>query len=207
MKLAITNSNGQTIGEHIVGFRPIETMRGTQAVHDTVTAYLANQRTGTASTKTAGEVAGSNRKPWRQKGTGRARAGSFQSPLWVGGGVVFGPRPRDFSKKVNKKTRQMSLVKALSERIIAGDVVIIEGKIVDKPKTKLMVGLFERIRLPGTVLIVQDTVDMNVTLACRNLPFVDIVSSDEVNTYQILKSDKVIFTLSAFGKVEERLRV
>src|SRR5262245_24143258 len=116
MKLTVKDINGNQQGELEVKFELVEGGRGTQAVHDTVVAYQAAQRSGTACTKTAGEVAGTNKKPWRQKGTGRARAGSHQSPLWVGGGVVFGPRPRDFSKKVNTKTKQLALRKALTER-------------------------------------------------------------------------------------------
>ena len=117
MKLTIKDTLGKPQGELEVQFAVIENGKGTQAVHDTVVAYQAAQRSGTACTKNAGEVTGTNRKPWRQKGTGRARAGSFQSPLWRGGGVVFGPKPRDFSKKVNAKTKQFALRKALSERL------------------------------------------------------------------------------------------
>src|ERR1700749_1474441 len=117
MKIAIKNLEGKDQGEYEVKFPVIEDGRGTQAVHNAVTAYRAAHRGGTASTKKVGEVSGSNKKPWRQKGTGRARAGSHQSPLWVGGGVVFGPKPRDFSKKVSKKPRALALRKALSERL------------------------------------------------------------------------------------------
>src|SRR6476619_7499508 len=106
MKIAIKDIRGKKAGELEVKFQLVEDGKGTQAVHDTVVAYQAAQRMGTACTKTVGEVAGTNKKPWRQKGTGRARAGSFRSPLWAGGGVVFGPKPRDFSKKVNSKTKQ-----------------------------------------------------------------------------------------------------
>src|SRR5690242_1297464 len=113
MKLTVKDISGKEQGELEVKFQLVEGGKGTQAVHDTVVAYMANQRRGTACTKNVGEVAGTNKKPWRQKGTGRARAGSFQSPLWRGGGVVFGPRPRDFAKKVSRKTRQLALRKAL----------------------------------------------------------------------------------------------
>src|SRR6266540_6585266 len=125
MKLTIIDSKGQSQGELEVKFPLIENGKGTQAVHDAVVAYLANQRMGTACTKNAGEVAGTNKKPWRQKGTGRARAGSFRSPLWRGGGVVFGPRPRDFGKKVSRSTKQLALRKALSERLKSGDVMVV----------------------------------------------------------------------------------
>ena len=110
--------------------------KGTQAVHDTVVAYNAAQRSGTACTKNVGEVAGTNKKPWRQKGTGRARAGSFRSPLWRGGGVVFGPKPRDFSKKVSRSTRQLSLRKALSERLNAGDVLVVDDLKLIRPRPR-----------------------------------------------------------------------
>src|SRR5208282_4256815 len=126
MKLKIQDIKGNSQGELEVKFPLIENGKGTQAVHDTVVAYNAAQRSGTACTKTAGEVAGTNKKPWKQKGTGRARAGSVRSPLWAGGGVVFGPKPRDFSKTISKKTRQLALRKALSERLKAGDVLVLD---------------------------------------------------------------------------------
>jgi len=126
MKLTIKDSNGNSAGELEVKFPLVEDGRGTQAVHDVVVAYQAAQRMGTACTKTMGEVAGSGKKPWRQKGTGRARAGSFASPLWRGGGVVFGPKPRDFGKKVSWNTKQLALRKALSERLRAGDVIVVD---------------------------------------------------------------------------------
>jgi len=205
MKLTVKDNQGQDQGELEVKLQLIENQRGTQAVHDTVVAHMANQRMGTACTKTVGEVAGSNKKPWRQKGTGRARAGSFQSPLWVGGGVVFGPRPRDFGKKVNRKTRQLSLLKALSERIKANDVLVIDDIKLASPKTKTMVALLDNLKISGTVLIVLEAIDNNVILASRNIPCVDVVTGEEVNTYQVLKSDKLIFTRSSFAKVEARL--
>src|SRR5882762_8480458 len=136
MKLTVTDINGNQQGELEVKFELVEGGRGTQAVHDTVVAYQAAQRMGTACTKTAGEVQGSNKKPWKQKGTGRARAGSVRSPLWAGGGVVFGPKPRDFTKKISKKTRALSLRKALSERLKLGDVVIVDDLKLASHKTK-----------------------------------------------------------------------
>src|SRR5947199_9343907 len=126
MKLIVKDIAGKDQGELEVNFALVEGGKGTQAVHDAVVAYLANQRMGTACTKNVGEVAGTNKKPWRQKGTGRARAGSFRSPLWRGGGVVFGPKPRDFGKKVSRSTKHLALRKALSEPLRAGDVVVID---------------------------------------------------------------------------------
>src|SRR5579859_5575735 len=152
MKLAIKDTNGNSAGELEVQFPLVEDGRGTQAVHDVVVAYQAAQRMGTACTKTMGEVAGSGKKPWRQKGTGRARAGSFASPLWRGGGVVFGPKPRDFGKKVSRKTRQLALRKALSERLRAGDVLLVDNLSLATPKTKDFLSVLKALELKGTTL-------------------------------------------------------
>src|SRR5438270_11408814 len=152
MKLQIKNSKGKPQGELEVKFPLVEGGKGTQAVHDTVVAYRAAQRSGTASTKTMGEVSGTGKKPWRQKGTGRARAGSFASPLWRGGGVVFGPKPRDFSKTVSRKTRQLALRKALTERLNAGDVLVVEDIKLESPKTKGFVDTMSKLGIAGTAL-------------------------------------------------------
>src|ERR1041385_3240414 len=140
MKIAVKDINGKAAGDFEVKFPMVEGGKGTQAVHDVVVAYRAAQRAGTHSTKTMGEVAGTNKKPWRQKGTGRARAGSFRSPLWRGGGVTFGPKPRDYTKKVSKKTKQLALRKALSERLNAGDVLVVDDLKLSSAKTKEFVG-------------------------------------------------------------------
>ncbi len=205
MKIAIKNIEGKNQGELEVRFPMVENGKGTQAVHDAVVAYRAAQRSGTACTKNVGEVSGTNKKPWRQKGTGRARAGSFQSPLWVGGGVVFGPRPRDFSKKISKKTRALALRKALSERLKAGDVVVVDDLKLASPKTRDFAGLMSTLDLKGTTLIVSLETDKNLTLASRNLPGVALTTSDSLNTYDILRPDKLLFTKGAFEKVEARL--
>jgi large subunit ribosomal protein L4 len=206
MKIAIKDIKGKSQGELEVKFELIEDGRGTQAVHDTVTAYRAAQRSGTACTKNVGDVSGSNKKPWRQKGTGRARAGSNQSPLWVGGGVVFGPKPRDFSKKVNNKTKQLSLRKALSERLKAGDVVVVNDFNLTSAKSKDFVGVLTALELDGgTALIVAGEIDKNLTLASRNVANVELTTSDTLNTYEVLRSDKLVFTKGAFEKVEARL--
>lgn len=205
MKIAIKDTQGKSQGEHEVKFALIEDGSGTQAVHDTVVAYQAAQRMGTACTKNVGDVAGSNKKPWKQKGTGRARAGSFASPLWRGGGVVFGPKPRDFSKKVNTKTKQLALRKALSERLKAGDVVVVDDFKLGSAKTKDFVGVLAALELKGTALIVAHEADKNLTLASRNLPNVALATSDSLNTYDVLRPDKLIFTKGAFEKVEARL--
>jgi large subunit ribosomal protein L4 len=205
MKLSIKNTKGASQGELQVKFPLIENSKGEQAVHDVVVAHRAAQRSGTACTKTVGEVAGSNKKPWRQKGTGRARAGSFRSPLWAGGGVVFGPKPRDFSKKVNKKTRDLALRKALSERLKAGDVVIVDELSIAAPKTKDMVAVLKALQIDGSTLIVQPAVNRNLMLASRNIPDLTVTTSDKLNTYDVLRPDKLVFTKGSFEMVEARL--
>ena len=205
MKIAIKNLEGKDQGEHEIKFPLIQDGRGTQAVHDAVVAYRAAQRSGTASTKTVGEVAGTNKKPWRQKGTGRARAGSFRSPLWAGGGVVFGPKPRDFAKKISRKTKHLALRKALSERIKAGDVVVVDDLKLGSPKTKDFVGVISRLELKGSTLVVSAGTDKNLSLASRNVPNVALTTSDSLNTYDVLRPAKLLFTKSAFEKVESRL--
>lgn len=205
MKISVKNSQGKAAGELEVKFELIENGRGTQAVHDTVTAYRAAQRSGTACTKTAGEVAGTNKKPWKQKGTGRARAGSFQSPLWVGGGVVFGPKPRSFAKKVNARTKQLALRKALSERLKAGDVIVVDDLKLASPKTKDFVGVIKALDVKGTALVISTGDNKNLTLAARNVEKVALATSETLNTYDVLRPSKLIFTRGAFEKVEARL--
>ena len=206
MKISIKDISGKDQGELEVKFTLIENGKGTQAVHDAVTAYRAAQRSGTACTKNAGEVAGTNKKPWRQKGTGRARAGSFQSPLWVGGGVVFGPKPRDFSKKISKKTRALALRKALSARLQAGDVVVVNDLQLTSAKTKDFANVISALSLTGTTLVISNGEEnKNLTLASRNISYVEVTTSDTLNTYDVLRPDKLLFTKSAFEKVEARL--
>jgi large subunit ribosomal protein L4 len=207
MRLHVKDTKGNPAGEVEVGFAVIEDGKGTQAVHDTVVAHLANRRSGTACTKTMGEVAGTGRKPWRQKGTGRARAGSFQSPLWRGGGVVFGPKPRDFGRKVNVRTRQLALRRALSERLRAGDVIVVEDLQLAAPKTKEFLGILAGLELGGqTVLVCASSDNRNLQLAARNVPDVEFTTGEVLNTYAALRYDKLLFTRAAFAKVEQRLK-
>lgn len=206
MKLTIKDTKGNNQGELEVKFPLIEQGKGTQAVHDTVVAYRAAQRMGTACTKTMGEVAGTGKKPWRQKGTGRARAGSFASPIWRGGGVVFGPKPRDFAKKVSRKTKHLALRKALSARLLSGDVVLVDDLKLETAKTKEFLSVLSALELNGgTALIVAHTADNNLALASRNVANVALATSDSLNTYDVLRPDKLVFTRGAFEQVEARL--
>jgi len=205
MKLTVKDIQGKDQGELEVKFPIIENGKGTEAVHQMIVAYNAAQRMGTACTKNVGEVAGTNRKPWRQKGTGRARAGSFQSPLWRGGGVVFGPKPRDFSNKVSRSTRQLALRKALSERLKAGDVLIVEDIKLNSSRTRDFLAVLTALQVHGTALIVSNSGDQNLRLASRNVRDVEVTTGETLNTYQVLRSDKLVFTRDAFEHLEKRL--
>ena len=180
--------------------------KGRQAVHDAVVALRANRRRGTASTKTKADVNLSGAKPWRQKGTGRARAGDKSSPVWVGGGVAFGPHPRDYSKKVPKKVKVLAFRKALSERILAGDVLLVETFEVREPKTKQFLALVgETGANARTTLIVGTGFDEKTYLAARNVKDALLTRAAEVNTEQLLAFDKVIVTKDALATLCERL--
>jgi len=175
----------------------VEGEKGNQAVHDVVTAMRANRRSGTANTKTRAEVRGGNRKPWRQKGTGRARAGSSSSPIWRGGGVVFGPRPRDYSKDVNKKTRRLAFRRALSARIAGGDVVVTEAFEVGDGKTKSFLSQASALADVEKLLIVSGSFTEETFRSARNVPFVQLMTAAEVNTEQLLSFDKILLTEGA----------
>ncbi|HEY1477301.1 MAG TPA: 50S ribosomal protein L4 [Chthoniobacterales bacterium] len=183
----------------------IENGRGTQAVHDVVVAMRANRRSGSANTKTKAEVAYSGKKPWRQKGTGRARAGYASSVIWAGGGVVFGPKPRDYSKKVSKSVKRLALLKALSSRIIAGDVLVTEEIKVTTPKTKEFVALLKSQTEADKVLVISTHFDEATSKAARNVQPVLLNTASEVNTEQLLAFQKIIVTNEALIKLAERL--
>ena len=206
MKLPVIDISGTSKGEiEFADAWLIKDGKGTQAVHDTVTAYMANQRLGTSKVKQISEVHGSGKKPWRQKGTGRARAGSFASPLWRGGVVVFGPHPRDYSIKVPKKVKALAFRKALSERLTAGDIVILDDLKLGTHKTKDFAGIVSRLAPEArTMLIIADHVDDNLKLAARNVPDVQVERADSVNAYELLRFDKIVVTKAAVEKLQSR---
>jgi large subunit ribosomal protein L4 len=185
-------------------FELIENAKGGQAVHDTVVALQAARRSGTASVKTKATVNLSGAKPWRQKGTGRARAGYKASPVWVGGGVVFGPHPRDYSKNVPKSVRRLALRKALSARIVAGDVLVVDGFAVTEPKTKNFVSLLKATVAEEKVLVISATFDENTYRAARNVKPAQLVTASDVNTEQLLNYRKIIVTNAALAQLAER---
>ncbi len=180
--------------------------KGNQAVHDVVVAIQAARRSGTAKTKTKGEVAGSGAKPWRQKGTGRARAGYKSSPIWTGGGTAHGPRPRDYTKNVPKAVKKLAFRKAFSERIKDGDVLIVENFAVAELKTKGFVSLVnDAFTGAKKTLVIGASFDETTYKAGRNVKSTQLVVASDVNTEQLLAFDKIIVTRDGIQKISERL--
>ena len=205
MELDVKTLSGSDSGKVPVGFELVDAEKGNQAVHDTVVAFMAAQRMGTAKTKTRGEVSGTGKKPWRQKGTGRARTGSRRTPIFTGGGVAHGPKPRDYSKKVNTKTRRLALRKALTERINAGEVIVVDSLKLESHKTKALADQIESLAPEGTVLLGNGEADGKLALAARNIPLVELVEAESLNTYEVLRPDTVIISKDALEKVASRL--
>ena len=214
MKVAIKDTSGADRGELKAKFTPVDDDKGQQAVHEAVVAYNAAQRSGNACTKTVAEVAGTGAKPWRQKGTGRARVGYRRNPIWRGGGVAHGPKPRVYIKKLNKKVRDLAVLKAFTERVKDGQVVILDELSLDKPataqlaKTLTALGIDARkpasARYKSAVLITAEA-DNNVALSARNIERVRSTTSDSLTTYEILWPDVLVFTREAYEKFEQRL--
>ena len=171
-------------------------------VHQAVVSFLAGSRQGTSKQKTRSEVRGGGKKPYRQKGTGRARAGTIRSPLWRGGGIAFASTPRDYSKKINKKMYRAAIRSIFSELLRQGRLVAIEKPVLEKPKTKEIANFLKEFSL-SKVLIITDELDVNLYLSARNIPNVDIITVREINPVNLLKAQKVAVTADAFKKIEE----
>lgn len=182
----------------------VEGHQGSQALHDVLVAYRANRRSGTACTKTRAEVSGSGKKLWRQKGTGRARMGSVRSPIWSGGGVVFGPKPRDYSKKIPKNVKKLALRAALTSRINDGDVLAASDFTVSDGRTKSFVSAVKDMTNASSVLVIGQAFDALTFRAGRNVQDVQLVSADDVNAEQLLAFDKVLITTAALETLARR---
>ncbi len=207
MKLKIYSTDGSTFAEkEFSGIEAFEGDRGLQAVKEVVVAHMANARQGTRSTKTRGEVRGGGKKPFKQKGTGRARAGSIRSPIWVGGGVVFGPRPRDFSKKINSKVKALAFRRAFYDRVAAGEIDLIEGFVVPNAKTKEINAVVARIAPKGRILIVDERFPEETRRAARNLARVEMQESANLNTLDLAKYRSLILSEKALEKVLARMK-
>ncbi|HHV72335.1 MAG TPA: 50S ribosomal protein L4 [Clostridia bacterium] len=204
-KVAVYNMDGNQVDEinlsdDIFGIEVNEAV-----LHQAVTMQLANERQGTASTKTISMVRGGGAKPWRQKGTGRARHGSIRSPLWRGGAVVFGPHPRSYAKKMPKKMRRLALKSALSAKTSSEEILVLDQLQITEPKTKTVVKLLNNLKAPKKVLIVLADFDENVYKSARNIAGVKTIEATGLNVYDILNADKLIFTKDAVARVEEVL--
>jgi large subunit ribosomal protein L4 len=207
MKFKVFNPDGSFNREAEYEDIPVfEGDKGLQAVKEVVVAQAANARQGTRSTKTRGEVRGGGKKPWRQKGTGRARAGSNRSPIWTGGGVVFGPRPRDFSKKVNSRVKALAFRRAFFDRAVAGEVDIIEAITVEPAKTRVIDGVLTKIAPKGSVLVVDANFAATSVRAMRNIPRIETTEAALLNTTELCRYDRIVLTASAMDAVVGRLK-
>lgn len=201
-KINVLDRTGNVVGEVELKEDIFDIEPNEPVVHEAVVQYLANQRQGTQSAKTRAEVRGGGRKPWRQKGTGRARAGSIRSPLFKGGGVIFAPKPRDYSKKMNKKAKNLALRSVFSDKNQNKDLRIVDVLEFEEPKTKEMIKVLEAIDAPKA-LIVTDTKNDNVVRSSNNIPKVKTTTVNEINVYDLLLYDTLVLTKDALEKIEE----
>ena len=199
MKLKVFSVDGLKAQEKIFSKLPVlETNKGKQALRDFIIAYQSNQRQGNACTKTRSSASGGNRKPWKQKGTGMARHGSRRSPIWVGGGVAFGPKPRSFSKKITQKVKALAFKRALINRILDKDIDLIESLHVDKPKTKIFNKIIFNIYPKGKILIVDKKLQNNICLASKNISRISICDYSSLNAWELIRFKKILFSEQAF---------
>ena len=203
--LAIIDSTGAAAGAYELKSEWLESEKGDQAVHDVVVAFRAKQRRGTASTKRRGEVSGGGAKPWRQKGTGRARSGSNRSPIWRHGGITFGPLPRSYAKSVNRGVRRLALKRTFTERLAENAVIVVDKIELAEAKTRRMLELLVKIGAGSDALIVMDEAREAVQRATGNLPGVVVMSASAVNPYWLLLFKKIVFTRTALDRFVKRL--
>lgn len=196
---------GKRIGEHELSGEIFEARVSVPLMHQVVVAGLASLRSGTHSTKTRGEVSGGGRKPWRQKGTGRARHGSIRSPIWTGGGVAHGPRPRTHDMRVNKKMKRGALRSALTDALQSGKLAVVTSLSFDEPKTKAATAVLASLELDGKVLLVLPEPESVVELSFRNLGNVRIVYAPSLGAYEVLAADRVLFTQAALDVLEGKV--
>jgi large subunit ribosomal protein L4 len=202
-KVALYDMSGAQIGElelndSVFGIEPNQAV-----MYDFVKMQLANKRVGTSSTKTRAEVSGSGKKPWRQKGTGRARVGNRRNPVWTGGGIAFGPRPRDYSYRLPRKVRKLAMKSALSSKVLENNIIVVDQLSFDEPRTKQMVATLQALNSSKKTLVVTADGDANITKSARNIPGVKPLRVDYINVYDLLRYDTLLITRDAVAKVEE----
>ncbi|SDL17775.1 50S ribosomal protein L4 [Natronincola ferrireducens] len=202
-KVAVYNVSGEQVSEIELNDNVFGVEVNQHVLYEVVKNQLANKRQGTQSAKTRAEVRGGGRKPWRQKGTGRARHGSIRSPLWVGGGTVFAPKPRDYSYTLPKKVRRLAMKSALTSKVSSNEFIVLDELALDAPKTKEMINILSNLKVDKKALIVLGDKNEAVIKSARNIPGVETASVNTLNVYDILKYDKFIITKDAVQKVEE----
>jgi large subunit ribosomal protein L4 len=202
-EVEIKDKNNNTIGKMTLPDDIAGVRTDMSVVHEVAINFLANQRQGTHATKTKGFVSGGGKKPWRQKHTGRARAGSIRSPLWKGGGIVFGPQPRDYRYNLPKKVKRIALMTAFNQKLSDGEVIIIDGFSLEKPRTKELIGILKNLGLNDkSVLIIVGEKDDSVRLSARNIPGVNVVRVADLNTYEVTTHNRLLFTKEAIARLE-----
>ena len=199
----VFNMAGAEVGTMELAERVFGAEINAAVLHAAVRAYLLNQRQGTQSTLTRTEVSGGGRKPWRQKGTGRARQGSTRSPQWTHGGVALGPKPRSYRTDMNKKTKRVALFSALSAKVAEGKLIIVDEIACDTYKTKIMVNMLSALGVDNRALIVLDSVNPYTIKSCANIERVETTQATTLNVYEIMKADKMVITAAAVKKLEE----
>lgn len=200
--VTVLNMNGEEVGTMELNDSVFNVEVNENAMHMTVVQYLANRRQGTKSAKTRAQVRGGGRKPWRQKGTGRARQGSIRSPQWRGGGVVFAPKPRDYSFKINKKLKRIALKSALTTKMVEHKLLVLDKLELAEIKTKQMKQVLTNIKTDNALVVINNN-DRNVILSARNLPAVKTAATNTINVYDILKYDKLVLTKDAANEIQE----
>lgn len=206
-KLKVYSSDGTSFNEKEFNLPTYEGDKGLRSLKDCIVAFQANMRQGNACAKMRGEVSGTGKKPWRQKGTGMARHGSKRSPIWVGGGVAHGPRPRDYTQKINKKVKRLGLGRALFDCVSEGALSIIQSFQIAEPKTKLFNNLISKIRPTGSVLIVDEFFKDDILLSARNIPRVFIIDADSLNAWDLVRHKTVIITEGGFERLMKRVNL
>lgn len=199
------NMSGAEVGEIQLNDAVFGVEVNDAVMHQAVVRQLSNERLGTHATKTRGLVRGGGRKPWRQKGTGRARVGSTRSPLWVGGGTVFGPQPRSYYKAMPRKARRLAVKSALSDKVNTNELFVVDQITFDAPKTKDMVALLNNFKVEGTKVLFITEGDVNVERSARNIPGVKVLACENMNIFDLLNCDKLFVTEGAVAKIEEVL--
>ncbi|MBT5903789.1 MAG: 50S ribosomal protein L4 [Opitutaceae bacterium] len=204
MKLTVFTPDATSSSEKEFNLPEFEGNRGLQALKEVIVAIAANRRQGTRSTKTRGEVSGGGKKPWRQKGTGRARHGSTRSPIWVGGGVAHGPKPQDYTKKINSKVKDLAFSRALFDRAIAGEIVVIEEFVTTPAKTQVASEIISRIVPKGRVLLVDAPFAETTVLAARNLERVSFQEASKLNSHDLAQYAKIVVSAKALDAIIAR---